>query len=235
MEHVLVTGASSGIGAATALALARPRTSLHLVARGEAKLKEVAAEALARGAAVASAYSVDVSDDGALESLAGALGSATDRLDALIHSAGVVSLGNVADADIGELDRQYRVNLRAPFRLTQLLLASIIRAKGTIVFVNSGAGLKANPSWSQYAATKHGLKALADSVRGELSEHGVRVVSVYPGRVDSPMQRLVHEFEQREYHPEAFLRPQDVATQIVTAVDLPRPAQIVDVSIRPGP
>ncbi len=83
--------------------------------------------------------------------------------------------------------------------LTQALLPALRAAHGTVVFVNSGAGLSANAHWAGYAASKFGLRALADALRAEEAEHGVRVSTVYPGRTATPMQQKVHEQEGRAY------------------------------------
>ena len=102
-----------------------------------------------------------------------------------------------------------------------------------MVFVNSGSGLRANPRWAAYAASKHGLKALADALRAEESANGVRVTSVYPGRVATPMQEKVHEQEGKEYDASDWIDPESVATTILTALDLPRDAEVTDLTVRP--
>lgn len=102
------------------------------------------------------------------------------------------------------------------------------------MFVNSGSGLRANPEWSAYAASKHGLKALADALRAEERAHGVRVTSVYPGRTASPMQAKVHRQEGREYDPAGLMDPGSVAATVLAALDLPRDAEIQDLTVRPG-
>ena len=84
-----------------------------------------------------------------------------------------------------------------------------------MVLVNSGAGLQAHPHWSAYAASKHGLRALADSLRAEEQEHGVRVTSVYPGRTATPMQDKVHEQEGKAYDAADWIDPATVADAIV--------------------
>ncbi len=233
-RNVLITGASSGIGRAVALALAEAGAFLHLVGRDEGRLAEVQREAQAKGTQ-ADMHLCDLADDASLEALVSQVHKELRALDILVHSAGVVSLGAVAEAPIEELDWQYRVNLRAPYFLTQKLLPLLKAARGQVVFVNSGAGLRANALWSQYATTKHGLKALADSLRQEVRGDGVRVVSVYPGRTASPMQRRVRMFEGADYDPGAFVQPEDVAAQLVSALALPPRAEVTDLSIRPGP
>jgi NADP-dependent 3-hydroxy acid dehydrogenase YdfG len=86
---------------------------------------------------------------------------------------------------------------------------------------------------SQYAATKHALKAIADSLREEVNAEGLRVLSVYPGRTASPMQAAVHEMEGRAYHPERLMQPEDVAAVVINALSLPRSAEVTDIYIRP--
>ena len=228
-KHVLITGASSGIGRALTLALAHAEANLHLVGRDEATLTELARQARSWGAQ-AQTYVLELTDDEAVKKF-----SETFRapLDILVHSAGTVSLGALKDAAITDFDAQYRLNVRAPYLLTQLFLEKLERARGQIVFVNSGAGLSARAEWSQYAATKHALKAVADSLRAEFTGSGVRVISVYPGRTASPMQRKVHEYEGRPYDPKKFAQPEDVAAVIRGALTLPRTAEVTDVSVRP--
>ena len=100
--------------------------------------------------------------------------------------------------------------------------------------MNSGAGLNAHAEWSAYAASKHGLKALADSLRHEEHGNGVRVTSVYPGRTASPMQAKVHQQEGKEYDAGRWIDPESVATTILMAIDLPRDAEVNDVTVRPA-
>jgi NADP-dependent 3-hydroxy acid dehydrogenase YdfG len=104
-----------------------------------------------------------------------------------------------------------------------------------VVFVNSSAGLRANPDWSAYAASKHGLRALADSLRAEEAASGVRVTSVYPGRTATAMQERVHAQEGKEYDPADWIKAESVASAVVAALDLPRDAEMTDVTVRPGP
>jgi NADP-dependent 3-hydroxy acid dehydrogenase YdfG len=104
-----------------------------------------------------------------------------------------------------------------------------------VVFVNSGAGQAAKPDWAAYAASKHGLRALADSLRGEEGGNGVRVTSVYPGRVATGMQAKVHAQEGREYDPADWVTPDSVATTILTALDLPRDAELTNLMVNPTP
>jgi len=227
MTTHLLTGATSGIGAALAAALHRRGDDLVLIARD-------AATASVLGERFAGA-TVHIADLERPESMGPALADRMpSRLDGLLHVAGVVDLGPVARLTAAEWRRTLAVNLAAPAELTRLALPALRRGRGRIVFVNSGAGLAASPEWSAYAASKFGLRALADAVRAEERANGVRVTSVFPGRTATPMQARVHEQEGAAYDAEAWIRPESVVTAILTALDLPRDADLTDVRVRPG-
>jgi short-subunit dehydrogenase len=172
----------------------------------------------------------DLSDPGAIAGL-----DLPASLDSVVHAAGAVSLGGVGELSSEEWRSQLDVNLLAPAELTRLALPALRAARGTVVFVNSGSGLRANPGWAAYAASKHGLRALADALRAEERENGVRVTSVYPGRTATPMQERVHQQEGKEYDAGEWIRAETVADAILHALDLPRDATIPDVTVSPGP
>jgi NAD(P)-dependent dehydrogenase (short-subunit alcohol dehydrogenase family) len=156
-----------------------------------------------------------------------------DELDSVVHAAGVVDLGPVAELATDSWIDQLAVNLVAPAALTRAALPALRRRGGTVVFVNSGAGLDAHADWSACAASKHGLRALADSLRAEESGHGVRVSTVFPGRTATPMQEKVHRQEGKQYDAAAWTRPETVAATIRHVLDLPRDATITEVVLRP--
>jgi NAD(P)-dependent dehydrogenase (short-subunit alcohol dehydrogenase family) len=227
----LVTGASSGIGRAIALSLGSAGASLALVGRRAQLLARVADS----GSAYCERYAVDLTEDAALAELAARVEADFHRLDILVHCAGAVALGPVETAPVDDFDRQYRVNVRAPYLLTQLLLPLVRAAQGQVVFVNSSAGAgRARGGASQYAATKHALRAVADSLREEVSADGVRVLSVFPGRTATPMQAHVHELEGRPYRPENLMKPEDVAEAVLAALRLSRSAEVTEINLRPA-
>ena len=102
-----------------------------------------------------------------------------------------------------------------------------------IVVVNSLVGLTAKGGSSQYSATKHALKALADSLRQEVNADGIHVLSVFLGRTATPMQVAIHDAEGIEYCPERLLEPDDVAAVVTNALGLPRTAEVTDIRILP--
>jgi short-subunit dehydrogenase len=225
MPTHLITGAGSGIGAALADVLRARGDDLVLLARSEQR-----AEQLSEQYAGAHTLVADLADVPSLAAL-----ELPDSLDSVVHAAGVVDLGTVSELTAAQWREHLDVNLLAPAELTRLALPALRAARGTVVFVNSGAGLRANPEWSAYAASKHGLRALADALRAEELGSGVRVTTVFPGRTATPMQARVHEQEGKEYDGGDWIRPETVADAIRHVLDLPRDATIPDLTVSPGP
>ncbi len=228
MATHVITGAGSGIGAAVARRLLERGDELVLHARDAGRAKELAARFPGARTLVG-----DLNDPDKL-SWAFSHQTLPERIDSLLHIAGVVDLGPVGDLTPKAWRHQLNVNLIAPAELTRHFLPQLRVAKGHVVFVNSGAGLAAHAHWSAYAASKHGLKALADSLRQEEHGNGVRVTSVYPGRTATPMQAKVHQQEGKEYDESRWIDPESVATSILMALDLPRDAEVNDLTVRPG-
>src|SRR4051812_29365235 len=228
MATHVITGAGSGIGAAVARRLHARGDELVLHARDAGRAKELAAAYPGAKTLVG-----DLADPDKL-SWAFSHQTLPERVDCLLHIAGVVDLGPVGELTPKSWRHQLNVNLIAPAELTRLLLPQLRAARGHVVFVNSGAGLSAGANWSAYAASKHGLKALADSLRQEEHAEGVRITSVYPGRTAGPMQAKVHRQEGKEYDAGQWIDPDSVATTILMALDLPRDAEVNDLTVRPG-
>ncbi|WP_143965933.1 SDR family oxidoreductase [Gordonia zhaorongruii] len=224
MPTALITGASRGVGAQVARALA-PTHDLLLGGRGSAELDSLAMEF--DGAAT---FQADITDYDSVESATEVISS----LDVLVHCAGVASsLEHVADTPVDEWRQVLETNLIAAAELTRLLLPALRSARGHVVFLNSGAGLRVNPGWTAYAASKFGLRALADGLRAEEPE--LRVTSIFPGRIDTEMQRDIVAIEGGTYDPGRFLKPETVAAAVAQAIAAPGDAHPVDVVLRPRP
>jgi NADP-dependent 3-hydroxy acid dehydrogenase YdfG len=227
----VVTGASSGIGKAIAVALASAGATVCVVARRREELEAVAIRVNCPGRIMP--YPADLVDDEQVAALVKALLARDGGLDILVHCAGTIVLGDLETASIGDLDRQYAANVRAPYLLTQALLPALRTKEGQIVFINSTVGLAARANVSQFAATQHALKAIADSLREEVNPHGVRVMTVYPGRTATPRQARIHAIEGRPYPPEHLIQPGDIASVVLNALTLPRSTELTDVRVRP--
>jgi short-subunit dehydrogenase len=221
----LLTGAGSGMAAVLAERLLERGDSLILVARSTERAHDLRADLPDATVLVA-----DLADPAAVEAVAGQL---PDSLDSVVHAAGVVDLGSVAELTTDAWQSQLAVNLVGPAVLTRVCLPAVRAARGTFVYVNSGAGQVAHPHWSAYAASKFGLRALADSLRAEEQGHGVRVTTVFPGRTATPMQQKVRQQEGKEYDASAWIEPDTVVDAILHVLDLPDDATVSDLTIRP--
>ncbi len=219
----LLTGAGSGIGALLAARLLERGDDVLAVARTPERAEEMTHSLPGVETVVA-----DLARPGSVEAIAPQL---PERLDSLVHAAGVVDLGAVGALSTEAWESQLGVNLVAPAVLTRVCLPALRAARGTVVFVNSGAGRTAHATWAAYAASKHGLKALAESLAAE--EGDVRVTTLYPGRTATPMQEKVHAQEGKDYDAAAWIQPATVADLIVSVLDLPADAVVPELVVRP--
>jgi short-subunit dehydrogenase len=251
MGTYLITGATGGIGTAVAELLRDRGHDLVLTGRSPDRLAELAGK-LRTGAAHAATQSIaiapgvppaaapgasittiplDLTEPRRIEAVLAAA-ELPARLDGVVHAAGVVHLSPVAELEADEWMDHLSVNLVSAAEMTRLLLPALRAAEGHVVFVNSTAGLRANPEWSAYAASKFGLRALADSLRAE--EPSLRVTTVYPGRTATEMQRKVRAQEGHPYAEDDFAAPGTVARVLVAALETPRDAVVSDVTVRPN-
>jgi NAD(P)-dependent dehydrogenase (short-subunit alcohol dehydrogenase family) len=233
----IVTGASQGIGRAIALELHRRGARVGLVARSQDALEKTVEAAGPNTVA----WPADLAEEGAAEALVSLAASRWGRLDLLVHCAGAIHKGTMEEATLDQLDRLYRVNVRAPYALTQAALPMIKAARGQIAFVNSSITRAAKTGGrGQFAATQHALKAIADSLRDEVNRDGVRVVSIHPGTTATPRQAALHADAGADYAPDRLLQPEDVAAALCDALSLPATAEVTDIHLRqmlpsPGP
>jgi NADP-dependent 3-hydroxy acid dehydrogenase YdfG len=228
----VVTGASSGIGKSISMELAKKEAILCILGRNLATLQEVADQAQKATRRV-ECYRVDLSQDQEITDFGRSISEKFKGIDVLVHCAGAYAAGPLESASIADFDWHYKINVRGPYLLTQVLLKLLKARKGDIVFMNTSAVLQANARLSQYAATKQALKAVADSLRQEINAEGIRVLSVYPGRTASPMQAAIFEAEGRDYKPELLIQPQDLATLITSTLCLPKSVEVTDIFLRP--
>lgn len=231
--HV-VTGAGAGIGRSLATLLLQRGDTVVTVARTQERASEVR-RTLAVGPGELIVHVADLADVEQVEHLGARLAAELPRIDSLVHCAGVVELGPVATLDTTAWRTQLDVNLTAPALLCRDLIHALRAARGTVVMVNSGAGRVANPDWSGYAASKHGMRALADALRAEEAGSGVRVTTVYPSRTATDMQAKVHLQEGRPYRAAEWMQPGSVAASVLHVLDLQVDTTIPDLTIRTAP
>jgi NADP-dependent 3-hydroxy acid dehydrogenase YdfG len=239
----LVTGASSGIGEATARALADEGAAVAIVARRKDRLDELARELEQRGGR-ALAIETDVTDqeqaNGAVERAVRELG----RLDVVVNNAGVMLLGPIVDAPTEEWDRMIDLNLKGLMYITNAALPHLIEAAAgqprevaDLINISSVAGRVARAGSGVYNLTKHGVGAVSESLRQELATRHVRVSVVEPGAVETELSSHVRE-DVREQMMQRFagierLKAEDIAEAIAYIVTRPQRVAINEVLIRP--
>jgi len=226
-RFALVTGAGSGIGRAVALLLARHGMKILLVGRREEILRDVAERIGANGIAL----SADLATEIGRANVAAAV---PPELDVLVHCAGIHLREAITATDGAAWAALDAVNVHAPILLTAICRPALRAASGQVVFVNSTAGIQtAGAEAAAYAAGKHALRVATDALRRELNPDGIRVLSVFPGRTDTPMQDAILAQEGRVAAPGALMKPEDVAAMILAALLLPKTAEVTDITLRP--
>jgi len=236
-QVAVVTGASSGLGRATAIAMARAGAHVALLARSERDLAEAVAEvesAGRRGLALPVDLAREQEITGAVERTWAAFG----RVDVLVNAAGTDVPGAVADLTADDWDRVLDVNLRAPFLLAKAVIPHMQAAgRGTIINISSVAGKRGWANAAAYCASKFGLTGLTQALAAEGKPHGIRACIVYPGGMAtswgawSPGER---QMEQRESPPATkALPPDEVASLLVWIAAAPRELVLNEAIVSP--
>jgi NADP-dependent 3-hydroxy acid dehydrogenase YdfG len=232
----LVTGASSGIGEATALTLAQQGAAVAIAARRRDRLDALAATISDAGGTVV-AIEADVSSQEQAEALVTQTVSELGRLDTLINNAGVMLLGPAVGAPLQEWDQMVGVNVQGLLYCAHAALPHLLEEVADMVNVSSVAGRVARNGSGVYNLTKHGVGAFSESVRQEVTRRHVRVSLVEPGAVDTEL-RLHNRPEIQEQMAERFtdteiLAAQDIADAISFIVTRPRRMAINEILVRP--
>jgi NAD(P)-dependent dehydrogenase (short-subunit alcohol dehydrogenase family) len=222
----LVAGASGTIGRAIAFDLLGVGAEVFMLGRSMARLIQPPPPENAREKC--HFIAADLTDIGGVGRIAADI-SPKGRLDVLVLSSGIYERSDEPTA----FARQIAANVVGPYSLIQQLLPLLIDSKGQVVFINSTQGLKATAGVGQYAATKHAMKAVADSLRDEVNGKGVRVTSVFLGRTATELQRAIFAAEGRPYQSERLIQPADVAGLVLFLLQLPRTSEMTDVVLRP--
>lgn len=229
----VVTGATGGIGGAIARALGEHGLAVGLLGRDTDRLAQTEVQVLAAGARDTATLRQDFTKAAPTEDLIANLDHRLGGIDILIHSATMYTRAPMETAAIEDFDALYAVNLRGPYRLLQQFLPMLRRRKGDILLINSTQGIAASGGVSQYAATQHALKAIADSLREEVNSAGVRVTLVHVGSTATPLQARICASAGRPYVPERLLQPKDIASLVIATLLLPHTAEVTSIMMRP--
>jgi 3-oxoacyl-[acyl-carrier protein] reductase len=226
----LVTGATQGIGRATALALGRAGYRIGVCARTAERVRALVAELEAEGIDAAGAPA-DVSDPDQVARAVDAITTRVGDIEVLVNNAGVLIARPFEELTLEDWDTTMGINLRSLFIVTRAVLPAMRRLRtGTIVNVASLAGRNGFPGGTAYTASKHAVLGFGRSLMLELRKEGIRVVTICPGSVDTG---LLHNQPMLKSDPGKILRPEDVADTILHAVRLPTRALVSELDIRP--
>jgi NAD(P)-dependent dehydrogenase (short-subunit alcohol dehydrogenase family) len=230
MPTVLITGASQGIGAAVAEAFAAAygaEARLALVARSPERLGAVAVRGLARGAE-AVPFPCDVTDDAAVAQMAADVVSTFGVPDVLVNNAGAFTPGGVLELTAADFRAQVEANLTSAFLVTRAFLpAMVVRGTGDVFFMGSVASVQGYPRGVAYGAAKHGLLGLARSLREEVRERGLRVVTLLPGAT------YTASWVASGFPEERFMPAEDLARLVVEIHGLSDRTVVEEVLLRP--
>ena len=188
MQTVVVTGATSGIGRATALRFARDGAAVFALGRKAAALAEVAQQVTAAGGRCTT-FEADLTAESAPSTIADAAMSALGRVTTLVNAAGIIANGTVENTSDAAWDDMIDINLRVPFRLMRAFAPALIASRGSVVNVSSVTGLRAFPNVLAYCVSKAGVDQLTRCAALEMAPHGVRVNAVNPGVVVTNLHR----------------------------------------------
>lgn len=238
----LVTGASSGIGRATARRLAASGASVVVVARRAERLEELAGEVRADGG-TALTVAADLTDTAAASGAVERAVAEFGRLDTVVNAAGLMLNGPTEDLTVQDWDRMVDINLRGLLHVTKVALPHLVSAARSgprrvtdLVNISSVAGRFAAATTAGYNATKFGVTAASEALRQEYAKQYVRVSVIEPGRVDTEL------FDHRKGAAEDFtamfgrieyLEPEDVADAVAYVVTNPRHIAVNEIVIRP--
>lgn len=227
----IVTGASAGIGQATARRLAADGASVLLAARREDRLEALAAEINAAGTGRAMAAATDVADDAQLARLAEAARVAFGPVDILINNAGYGAVSPVKSLSMNDLDAIMRVNFRAAVLLSQLVLPDMLsRRSGSIVNVGSLSSKRGWPTGTPYVASKFALRGFTQCLAQEVRHFGVRVIGIYPDYVASEFFAAAGK---KLAGAELAIPPCDVAAAIVAALHMDPRTMVTEIDLAP--
>lgn len=232
-KRILITGATGGIGKALVARFYREDAIIYPVARDRKRLENLI-NRFTNNYNAMEGFQADLNSDQDLEELCFGIKNKIKKLDIIIFSAADFIKKNIEDTTSEDFTRLFNVNVKAPLIITKSLLPLLKNTKGQIVFLNSTVALmNSRASLALYTASKYAMRAIADSLREEVNDSGVRVVTIYPGRTDTKLQKRIHSIEGRNYNKNFLMKPDDIVTTVVHSLTLSRSAEITDVYMRP--
>ena len=230
----LVTGASKGIGRATALRLAQDGANMVIAATSNDLLEKVKGELEGLGAE-SIAVRCDVTHLSECEDLVQQALSRFGHIDILVNNAGVGFSGKIVDSDPKEAEQMVKVNILGVYYMTRLVLPSMIeQGRGDIVNIGSVAGLKYSPNFAIYSATKFAVRAFSEALRNEVQQYNIRVTLVHPGMTKTAFfDSFTKGGSPVPVDKGEILRPEHIADAIHLALTRPEGSALNEMTVRP--
>ena len=212
-KNAIVTGASTGLGKHISIELSQNNYHVFLIARNIEKL-EIVKENILDSGGDCSVFAADISNDNDIDKISEVVDKIA-QVDVLVNNAGIGIFNKIENTSVDEWDKHISVNLRGSFLMSKMVVPNMKKNKsGKIIFINSVAGLHPYPYSSAYVASKFGLTGFSSSLREELRESNIKVLSYHPGAIDTPFwNNSKTDFPRKE-----MLSSKDVAESIVSSI-----------------
>ena len=222
----IITGASTGIGRELAIELSN-NYFVYLISRNIDNLNKTK-EIINNNNNDCDIIVADITNQESVEKIYNTIHD-KDNIELLINNAGIAIFKDISSTSIDEWDKTINVNLRGSFLMTRLVVKIFkVKKSGKIVFINSGAGLKPFKNSSAYVASKYGLRGFASSLREELREYNVKVISIFPGAVDTPLWDNKNVDNIRE----DMMNVNDLCQTIIHSINAPNNCVVEEILIK---
>ena len=222
----IITGASTGIGKVLAIELSE-HYKVYLISRNKKKLNETK-KIIEKNNNQCEVITADLTKDSSYEKISKKI-SDKNNIELLVNNAGVAIFNDISNTSLEDWDITMNTNLRSSFLMTKLIIDNFkIKKNGKIVFINSGAGMKPFKNSTAYVASKYALRGFASSLREELREDNIKVISIFPGSVDTPLW----DNKNMDYMRKDMMNVNDLCKTIIHSINAPNNCVVEEILIK---
>ena len=222
----IITGASTGIGKVLAIELSE-HYKVYLISRNKKKLNETK-KIIEKNNNQCEVITADLTKDSSYEKISKKI-SDKNNIELLVNNAGVAIFNDISNTSLEDWDITMNTNLRSSFLMTKLIIDNFkIKKNGKIVFINSGAGMKPFKNSTAYVASKYALRGFASSLREELREDNIKVISIFPGSVDTPLW----DNKNMDYMRKDMMNVNDLCKTIIHSINAPNNCVVEELLIK---
>ena len=222
----IITGASTGIGKVLAIELSE-HYKVYLISRNKKKLNDTK-KIIEKNNNQCEVITADLTKDSSYEKISKKI-SDKNNIELLVNNAGVAIFNDISNTSLEDWDITMNTNLRSSFLMTKLIIDNFkIKKNGKIVFINSGAGMKPFKNSTAYVASKYALRGFASSLREELREDNIKVISIFPGSVDTPLW----DNKNMDYMRKDMMNVNDLCKTIIHSINAPNNCVVEELLIK---